>query len=143
MFLWAQMVDVLSTRKRWYLGGWVVSALTLAAMGLVPLAAESLPALEALIFANSVSSAFVAMSVEAIMANATSEAERGRAAAWSQAGNLGGSALGGGLGFRLVRSLPHPWMAPALLAAGLLASCLAPLPLGGAPKTAGPAAPGP
>ena len=136
-FLWAPLVDVLSTRKRWYLGGSVVSALTLAAMGLVPLSPQSLPALEALIFANSVSSAFVAMSVEAIMANATSEAERGRAAAWSQAGNLGGSALGGGLGFRLVRSLPHPWMAPALLAAGLLACCLALLPLAEPTKPAG------
>lgn len=128
-FLWAPLVDVLSSRKRWYLGGAVASSVTLAAMGLVPLSPVGLPALEALIFVNSVASAFVAMSVEGIMANATSEAERGRAAAWSQAGNLGGSALGGGLGFRLVRNLPHAWMAPTLLAVGLLACCLALLPL--------------
>ena len=128
-FLWAPLVDVLSTRKRWYVGGSVVNAMTLAAIGFVPLSPAGLPALESLIFVNSVASAFVAMSVEAIMANNTTEAERGRAGAWSQAGNLGGSALGGGLGLRLVRSLPDEWMAPALLALLLLACCLALVPL--------------
>jgi MFS transporter, PAT family, beta-lactamase induction signal transducer AmpG len=139
-FLWAPLVDVLSTRKRWYIGATLANALTLAAMGLVPLRPANLPALEALIFANSVASAFVAMSVEAIMANATTEAERGRAAAWSQAGNLGGSALGGGLGFRLVRSLPEEWMAPALLALGMLVCGLALIPLQEPAKPAGVAA---
>ena len=139
-FLWAPLVDVLSTRKRWYVGASLVGAITLAALGLVPLSPAGLPALEALTFANSLASAFVAMSVEGIMANATTEAERGWAAAWSQAGNLGGSALGGGLGFHLVRSLPHEWMAPALLAAGSLACCLALLPLPEPAKLAGAAA---
>jgi len=128
-FLWAPLVDVFGSRKRWYLGGTLTSSLTLAAMGLVPLQPANVGLLEVLIFANSVASAFVAMSVEAIMANATSESERGRAAAWSQAGNLGGSALGGGLGFRLARTLPQPWMAPVVLAVALLACCLALLPI--------------
>ncbi|HVR64078.1 MAG TPA: MFS transporter, partial [Polyangia bacterium] len=136
-FLWAPLVDVLSTRKRWYLGASLVSALTLAALGLVPLAPASLPILEALIFANSVASAFLAMAVEGIMANVTAEADRGRAAAWSQAGNLGGYALGGGLGFHLVRTLPREWMAPAFLALASLACCVALLPLPEPAKIAG------
>ena len=128
-FLWAPLVDVLSTRKRWYVGGTVLSSATLAAMGLIPLAPANVGVLEAVIFANSVATAFVAMAIEAIMANDTDESERGRAAAWSQAGNLGGNALGGGLGFRLARSLPAAWMTPAVLALALLLCCLALIPL--------------
>jgi MFS family permease len=128
-FLWAPLVDVLFTRKRWYLASNAVSSLTLAALGLVPLAVQNLGTLEALTFINSVASAFVAMSVEGIMANATSESDRGRAAAWSQAGNLGGVALGGGLGFRLARNLPALWMAPTVMAVALMVCSLALIPL--------------
>ncbi|HEX3695600.1 MAG TPA: MFS transporter [Polyangia bacterium] len=128
-FLWAPLVDVLGTRKRWYVAGNAVSSLTLASLGLVPLAPANLGLLEVLTFTNSVASAFVAMSTEGIMANATGESQRGRAAAWSQAGNLGGVALGGGLGFRLARELPQLWMAPAVMAVALMVCCLALIPL--------------
>jgi hypothetical protein len=51
---------------------------------------------------------------------------RGRAGGWFQAGNLGGSGIGGGLGLWLASNLPAPWMGGAVLA-GLLALCAAPL----------------
>jgi MFS family permease len=41
------------------------------------------------------------MSVEGLMAHATPPDERGRAAGWFQAGNLGGAGIGGGLGLTI------------------------------------------
>ncbi|HEX9295746.1 MAG TPA: MFS transporter [Polyangiaceae bacterium] len=124
-FLWAPVTDALWTRKGWYWTASVVCSLTLTGMGFVPIRQENLGLLEMLIFVNSVASTFLAMSVEAIMAHATPEAERGRAAAWSQAGNLGGSGIGGGIGLWLALHLPQPWMANGLLGAMLLACAIA------------------
>jgi MFS transporter, PAT family, beta-lactamase induction signal transducer AmpG len=50
--------------------------------------------------------------------------EKGRAAGWFQAGNLGGTGLGGGLGLWLAQTLPAPWMGAAVLAI-VCAACAA------------------
>jgi MFS family permease len=49
------------------------------------------------------------------MAHLTPEDQRGRAGGWFQAGNLGGSGIGGGLGLFLATQLPQPWMSGAAL----------------------------
>jgi MFS family permease len=129
-FVWAPLVDVLSTRKRWYVVANVVSSGTLASLGLIPMTQANLGLLGWVVFLNSLASSFVAMSTEAIMANATPEEGRGRAGGFSQAGNLGGSGIGGGIGLLLATSLPAPWMSTCIVA-GLLVLCnfaLVPLP---------------
>jgi PAT family beta-lactamase induction signal transducer AmpG len=128
-FAWAPLTDVLFTRKRWYVGANLVSSLTLASLGFVPMTEHNLPLLEGLVFFNSLASTFVAMSTEAIMAHATPDSERGKAGGFSQAGNLGGSGIGGGIGLFLSTHLAQPWMATCIVATMLLLCNFALLPL--------------
>jgi MFS family permease len=66
------------------------------------------------------------MSVERFMAIDTPEDLKGQAGGWSQAGNLGGAGLGGGLGLWLAQHSGHPWISGSLLAVVSLA-CAWPL----------------
>jgi MFS family permease len=125
-FFWAPLTDMIWTCKRWYVAASIASSLTVALMGFVPIRHETLFLLEVLVFINSFASTFLGMSVEAIMAHATPEAERGRAAGWLQAGNLGGSGIGGGVALWLILNLPRPWMGTSLVGA-LLFACSAAL----------------
>jgi PAT family beta-lactamase induction signal transducer AmpG len=127
-FLWAPFTDAISTRKRWYIGANLVSSATLACVGLVPLARENLATLEALIFVNSIAASFVGMAVEGLMAQATPTEGLGAAGGWSQAGNLGGSGIGGGLALILAVQLGTP-KATVILAILLLLCNLALIPL--------------
>jgi MFS transporter, PAT family, beta-lactamase induction signal transducer AmpG len=135
--LWAPLTDVLWTRKAWYITANIISSLTVAALGFVPMSRANLPLLETMVLLNSLASTFVAMSVEAIMANATPDEERGRAGGFSQAGNLGGSGIGGGLGLIMAIHLPKPWMATTALALLLMLCQAALIPLPEPPKFVG------
>jgi hypothetical protein len=59
------------------------------------------------------------------MAYATPEEEKGRAGGWSQAGNLGGSGLGGGAGLWLAQHVHPIWISGAVLGAVCIASSIA------------------
>jgi MFS family permease len=124
-FLWAPVADLTLTRKRWYALSAVLCALGLLGFGAVAPQEKSLPLLSAIAFAGSVAMAFLAMSVESLMAYGTGEAEKGRAGGWFQAGNLGGTGLGGGAALWMTQHLPQAWMAAAVLAATCLACCAA------------------
>lgn len=124
-FLWAPASDALWTRKGWYLLSSIVCAVTVAAMGFAPLNQQTLGMFEAVAFVNSLASTFLAMSIESMMAHGTSPAERGRAGGWSQAGNLAGGGIGGGLGLYLWTRMPVPWMATTLLGLTMILPALA------------------
>jgi len=79
----------------------------------------------AIIAIASLINSIVGMSVEAIIAAETPADQIGRVSAWFQAGNLGGTGLGGGLGLLLVETLPRPWMSGAILGALFMLCCLA------------------
>jgi PAT family beta-lactamase induction signal transducer AmpG len=104
-WLWAPLVDALFTRKIWYVGSTLIcgAGLWLAgacAMGEHP----SLTLISAALTVSNFTATILAMAVESLMAASIPDAQRGRAAGWSQAGNLGGQGLGGGLGLWLVQS---------------------------------------
>ena len=104
-WLWAPLVDALLTRKVWYVGSTLVCGLGLwltgrAAMGEHP----SLVAISAWLTISNFTSTLLAMAVESLMAATVPDNQRGRAGGWSQAGNLGGQGLGGGLALWLVES---------------------------------------
>ncbi len=104
-WLWAPLVDSLLTRKVWYVGSTLVCGLGLwlagrAAMGEHP----SLAAISAALTLSNFSSTLLAMSVESLMAATIADDRRGSAGGWSQAGNLGGQGLGGGLSLWLIES---------------------------------------
>jgi len=102
-WLWAPLVDTLLTRKIWYVGSTLVCGLGLwlagrAAMGEHP----SLPLISAALTVSNFTSTLLAMAVESLMAATVPDHQRGRAGGWSQAGNLGGQGLGGGLSLWLI-----------------------------------------
>lgn len=115
-WLWAPLVDITLTPRRWYIVSTVGTGLGVLAMSLMPLNANALPALLAVIAATSLVNSVVGMSIEALIAGTVAEKDVGKVSGWFQAGNLGGYGLGGGLSLYLMRKLPAPWMAGVVLA---------------------------
>ncbi len=124
-WLWAPAVDVTLTPRKWYVISTAFSALGVFAMSAVPLGPGTLGILLAIIAAAALINSAVGMSVEAILANTTPPEEVGRVSAWFQAGNLGGAGVGGGLGLLLIKVLPAPWMAGAIMAVLFMLCCFA------------------
>ena len=124
-WLWAPIVDVTLSPRRWYVIATVASALGVFAMSIVPLSPATLGLLLAVIALASLVNSVVGMAVEAMIASATPPEQIGRVSAWFQAGNLGGAGLGGALGLYLVVHLPAPWMAGAIMGALFVLCCVA------------------
>lgn len=104
-WLWAPLVDTLFTRKIWYVGSTLVCALGLWLAGRAALGEH--PSLAGITLALTISnftSTLLAMAVESLMAATVPDHQRGRAGGWSQAGNLGGQGLGGGLSLWLIQA---------------------------------------
>ena len=124
-FLWAPIADTTLSRKRWYLISMLLCAAGITTMSAIPMGKGTLVLLEVVIFTANLASTLLGMSVEGLMAHATAPEERGRVGGWFQAGNLGGSGLGGGAGLWMATHLPAPWMAGAGLGLAFLACGLA------------------
>jgi len=121
--LWAPLVDTLLSPKLWYLLGVVVSGLIVAGIGAMPLGPTSVVWLApATVVINTVVTV-TAMGGEVLMAHGTTPHEKGRAGGWSQAGNLGGGGLGGGLGLWLATNV-SPLAAGLVLGAAIIACAL-------------------
>ncbi len=114
-FAWAPIADTTLSRKTWYLIGGIVSAIGIAATGVFPAGPSSMLPLSAVVLFSNFAVTFLGMSVESLMAYGTPEDEKGRAGGWFQAGNLGGSGLGGGVGLLMAKHLSEPWVAGAVL----------------------------
>ena len=87
-FLYAPLVDLTLTRKRWFVLSSITSALGLALLGMVPATEAGLPWLRVLVVVGNIATATLSMSVESLMAYNTAPGELGRTAGWFQAGNL-------------------------------------------------------
>lgn len=124
-WIWAPVVDITLTPARWHVGSTTLSSLAVLVMALIPLSPATLPAMLVVIGIAGLVNSVVGMAVEAMIAATTPPAQIGRVSAWLQAGNLGGTGFGGGLGLFLLEHLPAPWMAGAVVAALMLACCLA------------------
>ena len=121
-WLWAPLVDTLLTRKIWYVGSTVVCAAGLwlagrAAMGDHP----SLTMISVALTISNFTATLLAMAVESLMAATVPDSLRGQAGGWSQAGNLGGQGLGGGLSLWLIQNYG---MSDAASGAALGALCV-------------------
>jgi MFS family permease len=114
--LWALVVDTVGNPKLWYGLGTGIVALTIFLMSLLPATARAIPALSSLVVIGSLASTLVAMASEVFMGHGVAPEMRGRASGWAQAGNLGGSGIGGGLGLALVEHVAQPWVSGAVLA---------------------------
>lgn len=118
---WAPIADTTLSRRRWYLLALVACAAGMFAMAALPLGPSTLWLLEAVILATSVATTFVGFAAEAMIAHLTAPEDRGRVSGWFQAGNLGGTLVGGGLSLWLLEHLPSGWETGVILAALLLA----------------------
>ena len=122
-FLWSPAVDTLLTPRRWYVLTTLLAAAGVFVMCVIPLGPTTLWTVIAVVVASSVASTMSAMSVEAMVALTTPPDQVGTASGWLQAGNLGGTGLGGGLGLLLLEHAPAPWMAGAVMSALIAACC--------------------
>jgi MFS family permease len=118
--LWAPLVDTTLTAKTWFLIGLALVVATVAAIGLLPLKTGLLGVFDGLVLVNSFAASLTSIAASRMMAYDTSESEKGRAGGWSQAGNLGGSGLGGGAALWVAQHSGAPWAAAVALAAGCL-----------------------
>jgi len=123
-FLWAPLVDMTLSNKKWYLMSVLVSAAGIVLISLIPVKVESLTLLIVLVFLTNFAVTFLAMSTDSMMAYDTPADMKGRAGGWMQAGCLGGMGIGGGAGLYLAERLPENWMAGALLALTCLLSSI-------------------
>lgn len=114
-FLWAPLVDMTLSRRGWFL---ISAVLCIVGVAAVPLGPGTLNMMRAVIFTANLATTTLGMAVEGQMSHLTIPEERGRAGGWFQAGNLGGSGVGGGLGLWLATELPSPWMSGAVLGLG-------------------------
>lgn len=124
-FLWAPVADTTLNRKTWYLIACTASSAGIFATGVLPAVEASIPTLTAIVLVANVAVTFLAMAVESLMAHSTPEAEKGRASGWFQAGNLGGSGLGGGAGLWIAGHMTGTWLPGAVLGTVCLLCCLA------------------
>ena len=123
-FVWAPLVDTTLTAKRWYQIGTLITAAGLLGTAFIPARQSAYWTLGLLVFLTSIATTLLAMATEVLMAHAIHETQRGRAGGWSQAGNLGGSGLGGGLALWMSQHLP-PWSGGATLGVIALTCCFA------------------
>jgi PAT family beta-lactamase induction signal transducer AmpG len=115
--LWAPIVDTVGNPKLWYgLGATGVGA-SILAMSVLPATARGVPAITLLALVSSAASTLVSMSSEIFMAQSVPPELRGRASGWAQAGNVGGSGIGGGIGLLLAEHVAQQWVSGAVLAA--------------------------
>jgi PAT family beta-lactamase induction signal transducer AmpG len=124
-FAWAPLVDVTLTVKKWYLISTIISALCILATAIVPVKASSLPLLTVVIIVSNFAVSFVAMAANALAAHDTPENLKGRVSGYMQAGNMGGSGVGGGVGLYLAQRMPSVWMAGGVLALSCILCCAA------------------
>jgi PAT family beta-lactamase induction signal transducer AmpG len=122
--LWAPVVDTTLSAKRWYAIAVTGTAASLAGIAFLPLRTDLLPVFAWLVLASAVLATVTTMAAQRFMAMDTPEHLKGQAGGWSQAGNLGGAGLGGGLGLWLAQHSGHPWISGAVLAAACIASAL-------------------
>ncbi len=126
-FFWAPIGDRTLTRKRWYLLSCVACAIGMTAMAAVPLGPKTMNVMNAIILVTSVAATFLGFAVEGLVAHMTPETDRGRVSGWFQAGNLGGTGIGGGIGLMLLDAMPTKTWIAGLLLGVLMLACAIPL----------------
>ena len=123
-FLWGPVADLTLTAKRWYLLGLAIAAVTLFLLGFIPIQHNVIRLLMAVVFISQVAGTLIVLPVGGLMAHTVADEEKGRAAGWYQAGNLGGTGLGGGAGVWLASHFSKE-IAGGALAIAMLASAAA------------------
>jgi MFS transporter, PAT family, beta-lactamase induction signal transducer AmpG len=124
-FLWAPLVDTTLTNKKWFLYSNIVSGILMICTSVIRDPATHMSWVYVMVFGFCLANTFNTMSADGLMAHAATPEEKGRAGGWSQAGNLGGSGLGGGAGLWLAQHIAGGWVVGTVLGLMCLATSLA------------------
>jgi len=89
------------------------------AFSIVPVKAANMPVFNIVVIIASFASSFVGISVNSLSAHNTPGNLKGRASGYIQAGNVGGSAIGGGAGLWLSQHMAD-WLAGGIMAFAFL-----------------------
>lgn len=122
--LWSPLVDTTLTVRAWYLISATLSGVLMAITAFIAPIPANLGWIELLCMGFSLAATFTTISGSGLMAHNTSEEEKGRAGGWSQAGNLGGTGIGGGVGLWLAQHAPI-WMSGTALGVLCTATAIA------------------
>jgi len=122
--VWAPVVDTTLSIRGWYLISAAASGLLMAVTAFIPASRANFGWIELLAVGFSLAATITTISGSSLLAHGTSEDEKGRAGGWSQAGNLGGTGLGGGLGLWLTQHAPV-WVSGTALGLFCLATAIA------------------
>lgn len=126
-FFWAPIADITLSRRSWYLISVVLCAVLVGCNAAVPLGPKTFVLMEGVVLLASIAATFLGFAVEGMLAHLTPATERGRYSGWYQAGNLGGSGIGGGIGLWLLTHFGAGWVTSLILGGAILA-CAAVLP---------------
>jgi MFS family permease len=130
------LVDATLSGPRWHILSTLTMAILLVVVGVVPLEAGSVALLAPLCLCLGVASIVCSSAISAVLSLTTSLAVRGACAGWRQAGFLGGTGLGGGMGLWLATHGAGPRVA-ALTLAALSLGCIWPFLIVGVPAPVG------
>jgi len=123
-FIWAPLVDITLTVKKWHIIATVISAACIFFTGIIPIKPASLPLLTILILVSNVAVSFVSIAVNSFSAYDIEEEKKGRVSGFVQAGYMGGTGVGGGVGLWVAQNTAYQWMPGAVLATACLLSCI-------------------
>jgi MFS family permease len=119
-FLYAPLVDLTLGPRRWHALGTLATAGALVALAFIEPTAVHLGPLTALGLLSTIGITLVAIPTDVIMAYDVAPDRKGKAAGWSMAANLGGSAIGGGVALWLFSRGAPAWLLPTSLAVACL-----------------------
>lgn len=108
--VWSPLIDTTLSAKAWYVLGAAATAAGIAVLAVLPLETRLLALFGWVVLVTSFFGTVLAIAVDRFMAFDVPQEAKGRAGGWSQAGNLGGSGLGGGAGLWLAQHSAHPWI---------------------------------
>lgn len=115
-FLWAPLVDTTLTLKHWYLISIFLTASAIFATGVFPVKASNLLLFTGMILICSFARSFMGAAINGLAAHQIADNQKGRVGGYSQAGNWGGGAIGGGAGLWLAQHTNYVWIPGATLA---------------------------
>jgi MFS family permease len=115
-FIYAPLVDLTFSRKKWFVFASITSAISIAVLGFIPANESGMPWLKVAVVVCNFSTSLLGMAVESLMAHNTPPQELGRTAGWFQCGNLGGTGLGGGLALVIAENTTLQWLPGVVLA---------------------------
>jgi len=122
--LWSPLVDTISTNKVWYAISTLLMGLGMIVASLLPATTAGIPLLSGVVFVYALAATFSSAAACSLIAHHSSPDQKGRAAGWTAAGNVGGAGFGGGAALWISTHTGMSWLGAAVLAAICAASLL-------------------